>query len=239
MVIAEILFLTIAYFYTWVIVSILFALAFLFFALFYAKLGKFYYWFETNFLANINITQRGEPNPFEKLAPWDNSLASLTVSEDSPLINKNLQDCEVRQKYGINIVAIQRKHNLIVSPRGGEFLLPYDKLVVLGTDEQLDAFRKVIETPEFVPQSQDMLSNFILKPFLLKPDSALIGKSIRDSQIREMASGLVAGLERLGQQILNPDPATILQEGDLLLLVGEAKYINELKTGPIPGPQTL
>ncbi len=239
MVIAEILFLTIAYFYTWVIVSILFALAFLFFAIFYAKLGRFYYWFETNFLANINLAQRGEPNHFEKLAPWDNTLASLTVSEDSPLINKNLQACEVRQKYGINIVAIQRKHNLIVAPRGGEFLLPYDKLVVLGMDEQLDAFRKMIETPAFVPQSEDMLSNFILKPVLLKPDSALIGKSIRDSQIRELASGLVAGLERLGQQILNPDPGTVLQAGDLLLLVGEAKHINELKIGTVPGPQTL
>jgi CPA2 family monovalent cation:H+ antiporter-2 len=239
MVVAEILFLTIAYFYTWVIVSILFALAILFFALFYAKLGKFYYWFETNFLANINLTQRTEPNHFEKLAPWDNSLVLLTVSEDSPLINKNLQDCEVRQKYGINIVAIKRKHNLIVAPRGSEVLLSNDKLVVLGTDEQLDAFKRMIETPAFQPQSEDMLSNFILKPFLLKPDSALIGKSIRDSEIREKASGLVAGLERFGQQILNPDPGTILQEGDLLLLVGEAKHINELKTGPISGPQTL
>jgi CPA2 family monovalent cation:H+ antiporter-2 len=228
MVIAEIVFLTIAYFYTWVIVSLFFAIAFLFFALFYTRLGKFYYWFEENFLANINLTPKSEVTKFEQLAPWDNSLVMLTVSEDSTLANKNLQDGEIRQKYGINIVAIQRKHALIVTPRGAEFLLPHDKLVVLGNDEQLEEFKMVIETPSFVPQSEDMLMNFRLKPVLVKPESFLIGKTIRDSQIRENAAGLVVGLERFGQQILNPDPATVIKEGDLLLLVGEVKHLKEL-----------
>lgn len=228
MVVAEILFLTIAYFYSWIIVTIFFAIAAIFFALFYSKLGKFYYWFEENFLANINLSQKGGINHFEQLAPWDNSLVLLTVSDDSPLIHKTLQDGEVRQKYGINIVAIQRKHNLLVAPRGEELLLPNDKLVVLGSDEQLDAFRKVIETPDFQPQSADMLTNFMLKPILLSNDNPLIGKTIRSSNIREYASGLVVGLERRGQQILNPDPATKLEEGDLLLLVGEVGRLKGL-----------
>jgi K+/H+ antiporter YhaU regulatory subunit KhtT len=73
-----------------------------------------------------------------------------------------------------------------------------------------------------------MLSNFTLKPFLLRPGSPLVGKSIRDSHIRENASGLVVGLERLGQQILNPDPGTVMEVGDLLLVVGEVKRVKGL-----------
>jgi CPA2 family monovalent cation:H+ antiporter-2 len=228
MVVAEILFLTIAYFYSWIIVSIFFVLASVFFALSYSKLGKFYYWFEENFLANINLLNKGEVNHFQQLAPWDNSLVLLTVADDSAFVHKSLQDCKVRQKYGINIVAIQRKNNLLVAPRGEELLLPGDKIVVLGSDEQLDEFRKIIETPDFQAQSVDMLSNFSLKPILLEPDNPLIGKTIRNSSIREFASGLVVGLERRGQQILNPDPGTVLEAGDLLMLVGEVKRLKGL-----------
>jgi CPA2 family monovalent cation:H+ antiporter-2 len=41
-------------------------------------------------------------------------------------------------------------------------------------------------------------------------------------------NGLVAGLERENERILNPDPDTVLQVDDLLLLVGESEKINQI-----------
>jgi CPA2 family monovalent cation:H+ antiporter-2 len=226
MVIAEVIFLSIAYFYTWVIVGILLTVVLVFFKLFYARIGKFYYWFENNFLANIRQgSHQVKGDQFKQLAPWDNYLVSLTIDEDAVAHDKTLIELEIRQKYGINIVAIQRQHELIIAPRGEQVLHAHDQLVVLGSDNQIDEFRDVISSPETIKQPVDLLHNFSLKPILLEQDSPLVGISIRDSKIREKANGLVVGLERQGREILNPDPATTLAGGDLLLIVGEAERL--------------
>jgi len=60
-----------------------------------------------------------------------------------------------------------------------------------------------------------------LRSYLLTEKHELIGKTIRNSKIRETMHGLVVGLERSNSRILNPDPDFVLQEGDLLLVVGE------------------
>ena len=57
-------------------------------------------------------------------------------------------------------------------------------------------------------------------------DHAFVGKSIRNSRIREQWQGLVVGLQRGSHRILNPDPETLLQTDDLLLIVGANEKIN-------------
>ena len=56
-----------------------------------------------------------------------------------------------------------------------------------------------------------------------------IGKSIRESGIRETTDGLVVGLERAGQRILNPDASVSILDGDLLWIVGNTEKIKLLK----------
>jgi monovalent cation:H+ antiporter-2, CPA2 family len=228
MVIAEIIFLTVAYFRTWAILAILFTGALLFFSLFYARLGKFYYWVEQNFLANISPNPETQAEQFDKLAPWDNCLVELTISDKTMVVGKALQDLQVRQLYNINIVAIQRDQEIIAPPRGEQILHAHDKLVVLGNDNDIEAFKEIISTSNQLEHPVNLLNNFTLKPLLLDPANPLVGQTIRDSQIRERAHGLVVGLERRGREILNPDPATIMEAGDLLLMVGEPQRLKSL-----------
>jgi CPA2 family monovalent cation:H+ antiporter-2 len=232
MVLAEIIFLTLAYFYTWAIIGILFVSALLFFSLFYTRLGKFYYWVEKNFLANISPNPETQAEQFNKLAPWDNCLLELTISDGTPVVGKSLQELQIRQHYNINIVAVQRGQELIAPPRGEQVLLAHDKLVVLGNDDDIEAFKGIISTTRERWHSVNLLNNFVLKQVMLNPKNPLIGQTIRDSQIRERAHGLVVGLERRGKEILNPDPATVLETGDLLLMVGEPLRLKALASGP-------
>jgi CPA2 family monovalent cation:H+ antiporter-2 len=224
----EVFSLSVTYFYSWIILGTIFAVTLLFFSVFYARIGKFYFWFEKSFLANINSSQNQEGDKLEQLAPWDHSFVCMTVAKGSELAGKTVEESRIREKYGINIVAIHRQHELLAAPRGEQLILPNDELVVLASDEQLDQFRQIIEITGPKMQAADMLSRFTLKPVLLGQNNPLIGKSIRDSQIRERSNGLVVGLERRGFQILNPDPATILEAGDLLLMVGESERLKTL-----------
>ncbi|MDT7910645.1 MAG: TrkA family potassium uptake protein [Thermocrinis sp.] len=53
------------------------------------------------------------------------------------MLGKTLRELDVRNRFGVSVLAIKRGENLIVNPMGDEKILPGDILVVLGTTEQL------------------------------------------------------------------------------------------------------
>ena len=56
-------------------------------------------------------------------------------------------------------------------------------------------------------------------------NEAFIGKSIRQSQLREKTSGLIVGIEKKGNRILNPESNIILEKNDILWIVGDKKLL--------------
>ncbi len=54
----------------------------------------------------------------------------------------SLIDLDIRAKYGINIVAIKRGKNIIVSPQATELILKGDILIVIGADTDINRFEK-------------------------------------------------------------------------------------------------
>ncbi len=80
-----------------------------------------------------------------------------------------------------------------------------------------------------------------LQSLLLEPSSGLVGRAIRDSRIRDVADGLVVGIERQGFRQINPPPDLTLEPGDRLWIVGDPDKLaalNKLKSGlffSVPG----
>src|SRR5262249_22879252 len=112
-------------------------------------------------------------------------------------------------------------------------ILPHDKLIILGSEEKIDLFRK---NTEFTPQTKkepkpenDLLGNFGLKSVPLDAENPLIGKKISESRIREDGESLIVGIERHGTRILNPSSDTILEIGDILLIAGEIDSLDHLE----------
>ena len=53
-----------------------------------------------------------------------------------------LLNLDVRAKYGINIVAIKRRDEIIVSPQASEIIYENDILIVIGADVDINRFEK-------------------------------------------------------------------------------------------------
>ncbi|MHB1946570.1 MAG: cation:proton antiporter domain-containing protein [Gammaproteobacteria bacterium] len=190
--------------------------------LLYLVLGRYleniYHWFESRLIRNLTFKTLQEQQ-FQQLAPWDTHLVHLQVSGDSPMIGQTLMQIQFRNQYGINVVAIQRGSKILFAPRGDTELMPEDKLVVLGTDTQVEKIKPIVEKT-LEDQDVDVLERAILQSMFISENHDYLGRTIRDSQIREKFAGIVVGLEREGMHILNPDPATtILERGDLLLIL--------------------
>lgn len=192
--------------------------------LFRRGMHAFYQRLEKHFLINYHQREKRRERP--ELAPWDLHLAEVEVPATSVAIGRTLQELALRERHGVNIALIERGDRTIQVPGREERLMPGDNLVLIGTDEQLAAAGAALQQlpAESGTPTPERCEMKLLK-YRVLPRSPLIGRTIRSSGIREEGSALVTGLERDARRIPNPDGATIIQQDDLLWLVGDADKV--------------
>lgn len=186
---------------------------------------------EGQFLSNLTESERlalAQQAEKPELAPWNVELSVFEVSPHSPLVAQTLQNSKLKEKYGVTVTMIERGSRKIIAPPGTELLLPHDKLSLIGTDEQLGEVVKEIESHPDAEATSDHKSYGLIS-LILHEDDALVGKTIRESGVREEANGLIVGLERDGKRILSPEPSTVLKAEDLVWIVGDLAKIRSLR----------
>jgi CPA2 family monovalent cation:H+ antiporter-2 len=199
--------------------------------LFRSGLSPVYAQFENRFLSNLSAREReaAEKKKMPPLAPWDAHIAFFHIPQSSVCVGQSLEELAVRERFGVSIALIERGEKQITAPSKDARLYPSDTLGVIGTDDELAAFNSYLQSRENIPENGDSSQhNYVLRPVLLKSGSPFIGKIIRDSGLREKVSGLVVGVERNGERMLNPASSFELRENDLLWIVGNEKKIEEL-----------
>jgi CPA2 family monovalent cation:H+ antiporter-2 len=201
--------------------------------IFSKKIQKFYNRIHARFLDNLNEREieatavNGDPNA--ALSPWDAHLADFEVNPNAAFVGQPLQELAWREQYGINIAYIKRGDRMIYAPGAKERLYPLDELGVIGTDEQLQSFKPVIDFKNSADDADAEDTNDVaLQKIVVDEHTLLKGLTIRESGIREKTSGLVVGIERDGQRILNPESQTVLEWNDIVWIVGDRKKIQEL-----------
>ncbi len=63
----------------------------------------------------------------------------------SPAVGKSIGELGIRKKTGVSVIAILREPESVPNPSADEVLRAGDTLVVLGTQEGFDVFRRLIE----------------------------------------------------------------------------------------------
>ena len=193
--------------------------------------------FIDNFNGKTTDSNIGSPltdNIFKSLPFNDLHLMDFVVGQESSIVGRSLKEINFRQKYGINIVSIIRGERQINIPRGEERLYPFDKIIIVGTDEELDLFQEIIQKQdkEYRDQlAQSFNNNIKIEQFNIEPDSPLIGRSIQQSDIRDKNACLILGIERDGKSMMNPPSQTVFKENDNVWVAGEYRQIVQLSEG--------
>ncbi len=194
------------------------------------RLQSIYSRIEQRFISNFNDKEEQEyKTNGTGLAPWDAHITSFMVSPNFSGSGRTLMDLGLRESIGINIAMIRRGTAVINVPDRNERVFPDDVLYIIGTDEQLEIFKDYLAansvSPEAKPPGVDDISLQLIE---IREDSEFAGKTIRESGIRERTRGLVVGVERGGERILNPESSMMLQKEDLVWIVGNNKRIRLL-----------
>lgn len=226
----EIAILSVAFYDNWLTASLLAIAVFCYFGFLYKHLDKSYHWFEKRLLQNLK-SPKTLYRKFSELAPWDSHLVEIVISPNSTLVGASLNQIQLRKEFGLNIAALCRGDTIIAPPRGHQIIYPFDKLFMVGNDEQLERFsKKFIKAPKEI-SSKDLLNEFSLRSMYLESGSPLIGKTIKKSGLLEMQI-LIVGLERDNHRILNPVSNTLLKKGDLLFILGKENHHQHLENLP-------
>ncbi len=196
--------------------------------MFRQRLQGFYNRIEKRFINNLNEKENAMKQPPKLLTPWDAHLSSFTISPGCDFIGKTLEELALREQYGINIGYIERGSKMIYAPARDEKLYPHDEIGVIGTDAQLQQFRQLVELANEDLVNDTNREDIQLERIVVDEHNALKGKGIRDSGIRENTHGLVVGIERNGERILNPASTEVFEWDDVVWLVGNHKKIQAL-----------
>jgi CPA2 family monovalent cation:H+ antiporter-2 len=189
------------------------------------KIQAFYGRIETRFLSNYHERERTTLNSKEILMPWDSHITQFELGVQSPYVGKTLSETRMREEFGVNIVVIERGDFVITIPNRENHLYPNDKISVIGTDEHLEKFKAYLESSAVETEKKEAKQKVALHHFTINPNSILAGQSIRESGIRERTQGLVIGIERNSERILNPESDVVFKVNDKVWVVGNEKRI--------------
>ena len=185
---------------------------------------------ERTFTDNLNERDNhGKPQFAGRLIERDVHLTDYTIPIGNAWAGSTLAELSLGRRYGVQVAAIMRGTQRINIPSGTTRILPGDQLTVIGSDEQLAAFGNELAAQSQkadTPQEAEMKLNRIV----VGAESALAGKNIQESGIRERYHALVVGLEAEGSDTLTAvNPRSPLHAGDIIWVVGDAPHLASLE----------
>lgn len=226
-----------AVFYIGFLLNIFFSPVIAFFALVVAiviyyffpkQLHEQYHKIESHFMKNLNDRETKKiDRRYANITPWDGHMTTFEIAKESNLAGKTLRDIQMREKLGINIAYIKRGEITIQIPNKTDRLFPGDEICVIGTDAQVKEFARFLEQNEIEVPKKQVESEIILRQIELNKEE-FIGLSVGQSKLRERTHGLLVGIERKGNRILNPESNIVLEKNDILWIVGDKKRIAEM-----------
>jgi len=207
-------------------IALLATLAFL--LLLSPMLKKIYLAFEKHFIKNFFETETlARESSHSDLAPWDAHIKNLVVPAESEVAGKTLHELRIRENFGISVALIERGELFIAAPGRDEKIFPNDRISLIGSDDKLERFSELINMRK-TSSGKIESKNYTLHRILVTEKMSFAYKTIKKSKLRDKAQGLIAGIERHGERILNPDSNLIILPGDILWIVGDARRINAI-----------
>ena len=181
---------------------------------------------EKRFIDNINERENRRTGNEHNLVS-DLQVAYMKVGHDCPFIGDRLRNLDLRTRYGVNLVNIQRGSKLYPVPTGDMRIFPGDVLGVIGTEEQIQRMLPLIEAQKEMGEAPAPDVKFT--HFAIGEHSPIVGQRLENARLREDYGALLVAVQRGEDNYISPTPDLTFKAGDILWIVGNAKQLAPLK----------
>lgn len=157
----------------------------------------------------------------EHLLDRDLHMADISIPQDSLWGGQTLRQLALGTKFGVHVSSILRSTHRINIPDGDTELFPGDKLQVIGSDSGLSAMAAALRSELYGEDADVEKRSMRLKQMVITAKSAFVGKTLRESGIRDRYNCMVVGLEEGKETLSQVAPSHRFETGEILWIVGE------------------
>jgi len=158
---------------------------------------------------------------FKEVYGIEGEVYECRVSKESPLIGRYLSDIDAAGRAGW-IVAIRNGQEMVVAPRGDTEFWVGSELAIMGRRDAVmkfaDEYALEIKNEMDVFAEVMSASSAGIAEIVIPPDSLMIGKSIKEIELRKRYGTTVLAVFRADDVIDRELPELVLQSGDTLVV---------------------
>ncbi len=187
--------------------------------------GITYFVFAGRFVLPVVKDKPGESGSmlryFKEVYGIEGEVYECRVTRDSPLIGKLLSDVDAAGRAGW-IVAVRNGDKMVVAPRGDTEFWVGSEIAIMGKRDSITRFAD--EYALRIKNELDVFAEVLsassagIAEIVIPPDSGVIGKSIRDIELRKRHGATVLSVFRADDVIDVDLVDLVLQSGDTLVL---------------------
>lgn len=164
----------------------------------------------------------------ERLVERDLNLSEIVVPSHSLWSGQTLAELKLAQNFGVHVASILRDGRRLNIPYGKEKIFSGDRLQVIGSDAQISRMNEVMQSDVY-PLDSNIFEEreMLLRQVVVTSKSFIVGKTLRNSRLREEYALLVVGMESESQELTKINPDYVFERGDVLWIVGERSSIEQ------------
>ena len=143
-------------------------------------------------------------------------LVEAAVGADSKLVGKSIEENGLRNLDSLFLVELVRNGRLLSPVSPDEVVQAKDKLIFSGDISKVLTLQQFDGLTLFAEQDGLLREN--LTEVLIKPDSAVVGKTLKSAGFRARFDAAVVAIRREGSTLSGKLGEITLQSGDFLIL---------------------
>lgn len=166
----------------------------------------------------------------EQPEEWQLEIDEVVLPTHGAHAGRPIKEIALRKRTGVSIVGIDRQGLVLTNPSADERLFPGDRLLLLGTSEQLATAERLLmdsAPAKVAPPSFAELTNETVR---VPETSAHGGQTLAELDLIRRFGVQVVGIRRGPDRRILPSGEDVVLPGDQLLLLGTIDRIERCRT---------
>jgi Kef-type K+ transport system membrane component KefB/Trk K+ transport system NAD-binding subunit len=164
---------------------------------------------------------------FKSKVNWPIAFSEIRMRPGSTFAGKTIRTIPIRSETGASILAVSRAGAVHYEPSPDFQIYPGDRLVIMGTPEQLGRAETLLN--QFLEPETKQEMDFVMDEVWVSDASPTIGKTLAEIQFPTKYNVTIVGICRGERKITTLGPHETLAAGDRLIVVGTASAVANLK----------
>ncbi|PTX97777.1 cation:proton antiporter [Opitutus sp. ER46] len=161
---------------------------------------------------------------------WNLQMLECTLPDLADCQGRSIAELDLRAQYGCSVVGVERQGFMIPLPPPDTVLYPRDKVLLLGTAEQVKAGQACLVTVSGARGADSVFEEVSLEVMSVPAWSPAVDQALGALLPAQTFGVQIAGLRRGGLRILNPAAQEVLRAGDEILVLGTALQNADFRT---------